>query len=296
MMKETNRLHKEFDESAYLKSNSDVFDAVQKGDFSSGEEHYMKCGAYENRPGVPEELEKMINQALENDVKLPLPPEDLRVRVHGDKDISEFNQTGKMVSLEIAMAVQLASIQLGDDSRILDFGCGCGRVVRWLHTLHENSSFYGTDIDSQAISWCQEHLSYIGEFSSNNEWPPLPFPDEFFDFIYSISIFTHLPEDMQFSWLEELQRVTKKGSYLLLTVHGEEIFQTASEKEKNSFKKNGFYYLVGEGTNGLSEFYQTSFHMEEYIRKQWSRFFEITKIIKRGIRNNQDLIICKRIQ
>jgi len=41
--------------------------------------------------------------------------------------------------------------------------------------------------------------------------PPMSYEDNMFDFVYSISIFTHLPEDMQFAWLQELQRITKPG-------------------------------------------------------------------------------------
>ena len=273
-MKNTNCPIEDFDESTYLKLNPDVFEAVQKGDFSSGWEHYVPYGFYENRPGTPKKINEKIKPLFENDATLQIPPPDLGARVHGDEDSASFKSLGKMISLNIELAIQLASIKIGHGSCILDFGCGCGRVLGWFHLLYANSRFYGTDIDNEAILWCQENL---------------------FDFVYSISVFTHLPEDMQFAWLEELQRVTKRGSYLVLTIHGEELLQTTSE-EKEIFKENGFYYLVGDGTQGLPEFYQTSFHTENYIRKQWGKFFEITKIIERGIANHQDLVLCKRVK
>ena len=160
-------------------------------------------------------------------------------------------------------------VALGARCRILDFGCGCGRVIRYFHKLSTGSSLYGTDIDTEATSWCQECLSHIGEFTSNDVAPPLPFDAEFFDCIYSVSIFTHLPEDMQFAWLEELRRVTKRGGYLLLTTHGEELFRTTSKEKKDQLRREGFYYSVGAGTEGLPDFYQ-------------------------GLANHQDLILCRR--
>jgi hypothetical protein len=58
--------------------------------------------------------------------------------------------------------------------------------------------------------------------------------------------------------------------------------------------KPGFYYSVGKGTDGLPDFYQTSFHSEDYIFNEWSRFYRIVRVIKRGIANYQDLVVCYR--
>jgi ubiquinone/menaquinone biosynthesis C-methylase UbiE len=124
--------------------------------------------------------------------------------------------------------------------------------------------------------------------------PPLTFGDEHFDFVYSISVFTHLPEEMQFAWLEELRRVTRRGGYLILTTHGQELVGAFSKEVKKRFRAAGFYYLVGAGTEGLPEFYQTSYHTEDYIYRQWGRFFDIIKILKKGIANHQDLVVCRR--
>ena len=176
----------------------------------------------------------------------------------------------------------------------MDFGCGCGRVIRHVHKKVGKGRFYGTDIDAEAISWCQRNLSQVGEFVTNGRLPPLPFVDGFFDFVYAISVFTHLPEDMQFAWLEELRRVTRRSGYLVLTTHGDSLFPTLPDKSQAELQQAGFYYAKGDGTNGLPDFYQTSFHTEEYIQTQWSKFFEIEKIIRKGINGHQDLILCRR--
>ena len=40
--------------------------------------------------------------------------------------------------------------------RLLDWGCGCGRVVR--HLLDKGfDAISGCDLDDQAVSWCREH-------------------------------------------------------------------------------------------------------------------------------------------
>lgn len=51
-----------FNESLYLASNKDVYEAVKRGDFLSGWQHFVLFGYHENRPGVPQELQKATTQ------------------------------------------------------------------------------------------------------------------------------------------------------------------------------------------------------------------------------------------
>lgn len=284
----------DFDETQYLRLNPDISKAVERGEFESGWQHYSMFGINEDRQGVAKET-KTVEGLLGQNVSLPIPPADLRARVHGARELSGFLKIGKTVALDLESTVNSISAKIDDGGCILDFGCGCGRVISWFQNLHPDSKFYGTDIDSEAITWCQEHLSARGDFQVNQPMPPLPYSDGFFDLVYSISIFTHLPEDMQFAWLKELQRVCKKGGYLLLTVHGKQLFPSRIESYKSEFEEKGFYYFVENKTDGLPEFYQTSFHTESYIRDRWSDFFAIEQIISQGIADHQDLVICKNV-
>jgi ubiquinone/menaquinone biosynthesis C-methylase UbiE len=281
-----------FDEATYLRLNPDVRDAVQHKAFSSGWQHYILHGMLENRQGVSAgALAK--TRAMLDGRRRAVPPDHLRRRVHGDESIAGFTGVGMEVARDIYLALD-GRIELGAQSRILDFGCGCGRVIQELHDFFSESSFSGTDIDGEAIAWCQKNIPQIGEFLTNGNMPPLPFQDEFFDLVYSISVFTHLPEDMQFAWLDELRRVTRRSGLLVLTVHGEELLARGAAAGKRRLQKTGFYYEVGRGTPGLPDFYQVAYHTETYIRKHWSKYFEIKEIVKKGIQNHQDLILCQR--
>jgi len=275
----------DLDESLYLEKNADVRSAVERKQFSSGRSHYLRFGRYENRPGTPSQRQPYFR------LWTPVPPAQLRKRVHGVEDRASFKLVGEAVAEDLFEAIRTRE-RLGPQSRLLDFGCGCGRVMIYFRGL-QSGLLYGTDIDQQAIAWCKENLAEFASFAVNGEFPPLPFDDGFFDLIFSISIFTHLPEAMQTVWLEELKRVSKPGALVLLSVHGEHL--APEGKAKDQLMRTGFLYVTGNATDGLPDFYQTTFHAEHYIRDHWGKFFKIEAILKRGINDHQDLVVCRRL-
>jgi len=220
----------------------------------------------------------------------PYPPGHLRFRVHGGRDIEGYARNGRMASENLVALFLDGSLQLPAGAKVLDFGCGPGRVMTWFQQEHKDWTFFGTDIDPEAIEWAQKNLSAIATFDCNGHLPPLRYETGFFDFIYSISIFSHLPEDMQDAWLAELSRVTKPGGCLVLTTHGE----TLVPPEYQYVLKTGFHYSSGNATDGLPEFYQTSYQTQEYVRKVWSKYFTIENYFVRGLGGHQDLVICRK--
>ena len=227
-----------------------------------------------------------------------VPPVHLRKRVHGTDDIASYENVGRILANNVFSHLKVNGGAA--PFRGLDFGSGSGRVLVPLHELCLNHStgepveWFGSDVDRQAITWAQKNLGSIAKFVVNEPMPPLPFQDQFFDFIFSISVFTHIPEDMQFAWLAELSRVLKiGGSALFSTLSLDLLKNKLSEAE---FRK-GFYYIDGgKGTDGLPRFYRDTHHSREYIEREWSRYFSIEVFKEKGIADHQDLILCKRVK
>ena len=226
-----------------------------------------------------------------------VPPVHLRKRVHGAEDRDSFEAIGLAVSDAV-----FSYLKVNDDTatfRGLDFGAGCGRVLVPLNELCLKNAlpkieWHASDIDREAIAWCQRNLASLGTFLVNNPMPPLPFDDQFFDFVFSISVFTHIPEDMQFAWLTELNRVLKVGGTALLSTLPLELVAKNLDAKQIY---DGFYYSPGgRGTRGLPKFYQDLFHSRQYIEREWSRYFSIESYKEKGIAGHQDLILCKRVR
>ncbi len=129
--------------------------------------------------------------------------------------------------------------------------------------------------------------------------PPTAYPDNSFDFIYAISVFTHLDEEMQFAWLQELKRISKKGGILILTVHGKTFYSRLPEQRKAVVDEKGIFFHVRQTGifkhDSLPDFYQEAYHAREYIENTWSKFFKIVEYKERAINNAQDAIILENL-
>jgi len=84
--------------------------------------------------------------------------------------------------------------------KMLDWGCGPGRLIRHFPKVIGNGCrFYGTDYNEKSIEWCTKNLPGI-KFNKNTLSANLDYPDNYFDIIFGLSIFTHLSEQMHYNW------------------------------------------------------------------------------------------------
>ena len=221
------------------------------------------------------------------------PPEHLQSRVIG-KFSPRFISSGETIVSDLRAILTHGDRALESFSSILDFGCGCGRVLRTLyHHARPDQRLFGTDIDAEAIAWCSANYGKAATFDCNPTMPPMCYVDDQFDFVYSVSVFTHLPEDMQWAWLSELKRITKAGAHLALSFHGVNYYSRLEGELKAEFDRTGFVYGKFAPTPGLPDFYHTAWHSYDYIRSRWSEVFDILHIQPRGFDGLQDVVLCR---
>lgn len=142
---------------------------------------------------------------------------------------SDFEQTGQEF---LDHFVKLG--ELKPDDRVLDIGCGIGRMAIPLTGYLEGGSYEGFDVGKEMIAWCRRHItSRYPEFIFT--WAPIynqkynpfgtisasefrfPYEDDSFDFALATSLFTHLTRDEASHYLGELGRVLRPGATSLLT-------------------------------------------------------------------------------
>lgn len=103
--------------------------------------------------------------------------------------------------------------------RVLDFGCGNGRLAGFLNNNYKE--FVGVDISQKLIDIAkQKYSSEKTKFIKINPlFNRLPFDDNYFDVIFSIAVFHHLPgEEYRLKVAKELYRVLKPGGKLAVSV------------------------------------------------------------------------------
>ena len=169
---------------------------------------------------------------------------------------------------------------------ICDWGVGCGRLLRYFPdtTTDQPQAFerlVGLDIDDYNIAWCKDHLPFAEFYLLDRHEPHLPLQDQSIDLLYAISVMTHLSEYNQQRWLKELYRVVKPGGCVILTVNGEVAFYQRPELLQHYFtEKFGFSDLQPDMTFGeeLSSYYRVTYQTQEFIEKEWSKFFEILEV------------------
>jgi SAM-dependent methyltransferase len=223
-----------------------------------------------------------------------IPPASLRYRVHGSPDVEGFLKVGKRCSEDIEAALEKIGKNFDSFRNVLDFGCGCGRTLIWFGSPLRSAYLYGTDIDAEAISWCRNNLDFAG-FSVNNPLPPLEYPSETFDLIYAISVFTHLDEDYQFRWLDELKRVTKSKGIVLLTVHGPHAWKSLPREDIIQIEQKGFKFISSNIMKGIfPEWYQNAYHTKEYVLDRYSKYFDVLDYIPKGMSNLQDMVVLQK--
>ena len=219
-----------------------------------------------------------------------LPPASLRFHV-GSVEPEFFVDVGKRCAADLEQALGTLGREWSSFERVLDFGCGCGRTLVWLRD--RGPELFGCDLHEPCIDWCREKLDF-GTFCTNEARPPFDFPDGSFDLVYAISVFTHLDEQDQFDWLRELQRVTRPGGVLLLSVHGRPTWGGLEPDEVRELERRGILVKEAHALWGVFARYFNTCHDEGYVRERWDEFFEVRAYLPRGINNHQDLVVLER--
>jgi SAM-dependent methyltransferase len=221
---------------------------------------------------------------------LPLPPPSMRTAVAGTTDAAWFLEGGNVTAGVVRDALGRYRIAADDGARVLDFGCGCGRVTRHLRGF---GSIAGTDYRRRLVRWCAANLPF-GDFSRNALAPPLEARSDAFDAVFAVSVFTHLTETLQQAWLAALGRVLRPGGLLLLTTHGDRFAGELTPAELELYRADTLVVRRGAaaGTNLCA-----AFHPAEYVRTTLARGFELLDLAPgaagRGT-GYQDLVVLRK--
>lgn len=105
-----------------------------------------------------------------------------------------------------------------DGARILDFGCGYGRISRLMYAFSDTADVYGVDPWDKSIELCREHG--LGDNYLLSDYLPRTLPTEpvHFDMIYAFSVFAHLSMRTAKLCMQTLRGSLKDDGLLVITI------------------------------------------------------------------------------
>lgn len=250
---------------------------------------------------------------LRRDNGRPIPPYRLRARI-GTPNIAKFNSEGEAAARTVVAIARAAGWAGSGSDAMLDFGCGCGRVLMPMAEIAGEVELAGCDIDSEAIDWLAGVHGLRADVRVNDFMPPLPFEDQRFSLVYTSSIFTHLDEETQQAWLAELERVLQPGGLALVTVHGATAFYEACKghapiprsmmdrlRARGAIETSGFVFepyhrepARSQQMPGISGAYGLAFQTKDRIAADWGERFAIVDHHDYALNGWQDVVVLRR--
>lgn len=242
--------------------------------------------------------------------RIPFTPPKGRVFIGSGDFIKQGNNILKQL-------VELGGLNKSD--RVLDIGCGIGRLAVPLTSyLHNNGSYEGFDVVKSGIIWCKKNIStkfpnfrfthidlkndlYNLETEKQAKDFVFPYKDNEFDFVFLTSVFTHMmPLDIE-AYLKQIHRVLKKNGHCFVTffIMNKKSHQLMKSSDGLKFNYSfGNYYLhnpkVKEANVALDEEYldtlfsKIGFIVENKYFGYWSG------LEKKKAIDFQDIVVLKK--
>jgi SAM-dependent methyltransferase len=191
--------------------------------------------------------------------------------------------------------------------QILDFGCGYGRVTRYMRAMFPESRIIASDVLNDGVQFCVKQFSAIPHRSApvitEIELPPSN------DLIFAGSVFTHLSAERSTQLLDLLVKSLSPDGLLVFSLQGRKVIANITNgKQHNPLREKTLaclsdYYRSGYGyTDYKTRYYDepvgygTSLTHGSWVLDRINERPELTLLSyqERGWNNHQDIVAILR--
>jgi SAM-dependent methyltransferase len=263
-----------------------------------------------------EAIIKSVDDPFVDGIELPgFPPDEIQRNIVGSSGKHALGEGFNFYS-EIKRYAANLGRPLTRDSRILDFGCGWGRMIRFFLKDIVADNLYGIDVNSEMIDICLNTVR-LGNYSAGKPEPPTEFDNNSFDVVYAYSVFSHLSESVHIKWVKELSRILKPGGILIVTVWGRNFIEFCRslrgqnhEFEGHKALANSFldteaafadydngkflYSATGGGPALPASFYGEAVISPGYVKREWTKYLTFCDFVDDPAKFNQAVIVMQK--
>lgn len=263
-----------------------------------------------------EVLTRSVEEPTIDGVRMPAFPDPLLQRntvgSTGEHAMREAFKFFTVVRDEVA----LLGSPLDRHTRVLDFGCGWGRIIRCFLRDCEADHLQGIDVDPELVAICVEKIPEC-RFDTVDPLPPTKFVDGSFDVVTAYSVFSHLAEHASLAWIREFSRLLAPGGVLIATTQSREFieFCRSLRAEPQTFvwhqqlarsfvdtdealaaydRGEYLYSATGGGAIRTPDFYGEAVISETYVRKHWTPYLRLTRFVDDRAQLAQALIVMQK--
>jgi ubiquinone/menaquinone biosynthesis C-methylase UbiE len=185
--------------------------------------------------------------------------------------------------------------------RYFDFGGSTGRVFRHFSVQSDAWEVWSCDFKISSVEFNLRYFPSKIRVFLNTSFPTLPIPDSYFDLISACSVFTHIDES-ETGWLLGLWRVLKPGGIACISIHSKDTWKQMTADLRDyvvKFRPDiANDPVLPEGKTVVTfrsddPYRCQTFHSDDYIHRNWGRFFEICEI-RPMVLGEQAMVICRR--
>lgn len=254
----------------------------------------LTIGYHDERPVA---RQRTILFSDESTPDVPIPTPSLIELTQGNYDGVEYKRLGYRFYRHLLDVIgrhrEPAALR-----RILDWGCGSGRIAANFLVETPRHEVCGCDVNAEAIEWCQRNLTN-GEFHVTGSMPPLPARDASFDLILAVGVVYGFGPTEFDAWLPELKRVLTPNGLLIISTQGAFSAEVrfpqealASLAEKGFL--NGSLYDEQHAPSPEERLYRGGYYLTPgWVTRNWSRHFRILEMLVGELGADQDLVVME---
>jgi SAM-dependent methyltransferase len=230
-------------------------------------------------------------------------PNDFMFDHASPEEVASYAERAGNVLANIEASLAAGNRTFDDVQRWLDFGCGYGRVVRFLVQRVPPARVWASDVLQDAADFCSSEFGVRPLYAQ----PDLEALElERFDFIYAISVLSHLNERNSRALLRLFGNALRPNGIAMFTTHGRRSlenpalygaeFGERSEEIARAVAASGMTFLPYEFTGG--DDYGMAWHAKEWVERTVAEIhgdaLELVRFVPHGLDDHQDVFAFQR--